>query len=355
MRRGPDTPIKGRGTSSNPDNRYARFTTESFEDGWWQDEDQASRATVVREEQSRTIITSNHSPDIPFDQSINPYRGCEHGCVYCYARPSHAYWDLSPGLDFESTLIARPDAAQLLRRTLSSPRYECKPITIGANTDPYQPLEAKYRTTRELLEVLREFRHPFSIITKSALILRDLDIISEMAGDGLASAAVSVTTLDNDLKRKLEPRTASPAARLRTMTQLGHAGVPVTMLVAPVIPAINDHELESILAAGKEAGADSASYILLRLPLEISDMFQDWLALHYPDRAGHVMSLVRQSRDGKDYRSDFHQRMTGTGHFADLFRKRFEVASRKFGLAGGTRFQLDTTQFKRVNHQLSLF
>lgn len=347
--------VKGRGAASNPGVRFARYQHESFDDGWWRAGGNDSLATVVREEQSRTIITTNSSPDIPFQQSINPYRGCEHGCVYCYARPSHAYWDLSPGLDFESKIIARPDAPELLRKALSRARYQCKPITIGANTDPYQPVETKYGTTRQILEVLQEFRHPFSIITKSALILRDLDILEEMARSRLCSAAVSVTTLDNDLKRRLEPRTASPAARLRTISELASADVPVTMMVAPVIPVINDHEIETILAAGKEAGAGSANYILLRLPLEISEMFRTWLVCHYPDRADHVMSLVRQSRGGKDYQSEFYQRMTGSGHFAELIRKRFEVASRRCGFGAGSRFDLDTSQFRRANEQLSLF
>lgn len=355
MQHGPNNPIKGRGAISNPDNRYARYTSETFDDGWWREAEDVSLATVVSEEQSRTIITTNNSPDIPFDQSINPYRGCEHGCVYCYARPSHAYWDLSPGLDFESRIIARPGAAGLLRKALSRPDYQCKPITIGANTDPYQPLEARYGTTRQILEVLQAFRHPFSIITKSAMILRDRDILAEMAADRLCSVAVSVTTLDNELKRKLEPRTASPAARLRTISELGQAGIPVAMMVAPVIPAINDHELESILKAGSEAGAGSANYILLRLPLEISQMFRDWLVCHFPDRAEHVMSLVRQSRGGKDYEPEFHQRMRGRGQFAEMIRKRFEVASRKTGLTGGSRFDLDTSRFRRANHQLALF
>lgn len=347
--------LKGRGALSNPDNRFGQYRYESFVDGWWQDEVAPTRATEVVEENVRTIITSNTSPDIPFDQSINPYRGCEHGCIYCYARPSHAYWDMSPGLDFETRIITKPGAARLLRKTLGQPGYRCTPINIGANTDPYQPLEAKLKITRNILEVLQEFHHPFSIITKSSLIVRDMDILSDMATRRLCSVAVSVTTLDNELKRKLEPRTASPASRLRTIKALSDAGIHVTMLVAPVIPAINDHEIEDILAAGKVAGASAAHYVFLRLPLEISPMFQEWLEVHYPDRAGHVMSLVRQSRGGRDYQSKFHKRMSAEGAFAQLIGQRFRVAANRLGLKGDRGFKLDTNQFKRVNHQLDLF
>lgn len=348
-------PLKGRGVASNPKNRYQPATSVPVDDGWWREEEVASVATVVLQEKSRSIITTNASPDIPFDQSINPYRGCEHGCVYCYARPSHAYWDLSPGLDFETKIIAKPDAPALLRKALTRPGYVCKTISVGANTDPYQPLEASLRTTRGILEVLQEFRHPFTLITKSAMVLRDVDILSEMAGEGLCTVAVSVTTLDNDLKRRLEPRTASPGARLRTIRGLHEAGVPVTLMAAPVIPAINDHELEQILEAGRGAGASSAAYILLRLPLEIADLFQAWLADHYPDRRERVMSLVRQSRGGKDYNSGFHQRMRGEGHFADLIANRFRVAVRKLGLDTGRDHTLDTSRFRREFDQLSLF
>jgi len=346
---------KGRGALSNPGNRYARHSIADFDDGWWRAEDIRSIATEVIEERVRTIITTNQSPDIPFDQSINPYRGCEHGCIYCYARPSHAYWDMSPGLDFETRIVVKPGAADLLRTTLSNPRYQCKTICIGANTDPYQPLEVRLGITRAILEVLQEFSHPFSLITKSALILRDLDIITDMAAKQLCTVAVSVTTLDNDTKRRLEPRAASPASRLRAIRALSDAGVHVSMLVAPVIPMINDVELEDILAAGKEAGASAANYIFLRLPLEIAPMFREWLSEHYPDRAEHVMSLVRQSRGGRDYRSEFHTRMSAEGVFADLIRKRFNVAAKKLGFESDRRFVLDTSRFKRVNEQLSLF
>lgn len=347
--------VSGRGALSNPDNRFTGRSHENFDDGWWQEEQPKSIATEVIQEKVKTIISTNSSPDLNFEQSVNPYRGCEHGCIYCYARPSHAWWDMSPGLDFETRIVVKPEAAALLHRTLSNPRYECKTISIGANTDPYQPLEAGLKTTRSILEVLQEFRHPFSLITKSGLVVRDLDILADMAARNLCSVAVSVTTLDNELKRKLEPRTASPAARLRAIKSLSEAGIHVTAMVAPVIPMINDGEIEDILAAAREAGASAAHYIFLRLPLEIGPMFREWLAEHYPDRAGHVMSLVRQSRGGKDYRPGFHRRMTADGVFADLIRKRFDVACRKQGLAREHRFTLDTSQFRRAGGQLHLF
>ncbi len=350
--------IKGRGTDQNPANRYAASRSESVDDGWWQDETPQPSATRVLDEKVRTIITTNTSPDIPFDQSINPYRGCEHGCIYCYARPSHAYWDLSPGLDFETKIITKRTGPQLLEAALERRGYVCKPIAIGANTDPYQPVESSERITRGVLEVLQRHQHPFSLITKSALILRDLDIIAPMAEQGLCSVAVSVTTLDNALKRKLEPRTASPSARLRTIRALSDAGVPVTMMVAPVIPFINDREIEDILAAGREAGALSANYIFLRLPLEVAPLFESWLEAHFPDRAAHVMSLVRQSRDGRDYDPAFFERMRGNGRFAELISQRFRVAARRLGLESrGTdeRFELDTSQFVQSHQQLALF
>ena len=311
--------------------------------------------TITLKDSSKTIITKNRSPDIPFDQSINPYRGCEHGCIYCYARPTHAYWDLSPGLDFESKIIVKPDAPELLRRQLDKPGYVVKPISIGANTDPYQPLESQLKTTRAIIEVLAEYRHPFSIITKSQLITRDLDLLAPLAEKNLCSVAVSVTSLDNGLKRLLEPRTPSGKRRLDAIRALSDAGVRTLLLAAPMIPYINDQELESILEAGRDAGAVSARYILLRLPLEISQMFQEWLAAHFPDRAERVMSIVRQSRGGQDYRSVFGERMVGTGAFAELLHKRWDVASRKLGYENDTRFELDTTLFRRSHHQMSLF
>ncbi len=347
--------ISGRGALSNPHNRFNPARTSKVDDGWWQDEVATRLDTQVLNESVRTIISTNTSPDIPFDQSINPYRGCEHGCIYCYARPTHAYWDMSPGLDFETKIVAKRGAADLLRRAFDRPGYVVRPITIGANTDPYQPLEANLRITRDILEVLREYQHPFSLITKGALVVRDLDLLADMAQQQLCSAAVSVTTLDRELKVKLEPRTASPTARLRAIEALSSAGVRVTMMIAPVIPAINDHELEDILAAGKQAGASAANFILLRLPLEVAPMFREWLAEHFPDRARHVMSLVQQSRGGKDYASGFGTRMRGEGVFAKLIERRFMIAARGLGLIPNERTALRTDLFIRHNDQLTLF
>ena len=352
------TPQKGRGAVSNSDNRFADKSIEAFHDGWDSEDDQPHKLkTEVLNETSRTIISTNDSPDIPFRQSINPYKGCEHGCIYCYARPTHAYWDLSPGLDFETKIIAKRNAAVLLREKLSKPGYQVSPIVIGANTDPYQPLEATLKITRSLIEVLADFNHPFSIISKSGLMTRDLDLLAPMAEKQLFSAAISVTTLDNDLKRKLEPRAASGQVRLNTIRTLTGAGIPVSMLVAPMIPCINDSELESILAAGRDAGAVSAAYILLRLPLEVSEMFRDWLAAHFPDRADKVMSIVQNTRGGRDYRSRFGERMRGSGVFADLLQQRFNIASRKLGFKsiGKEHSSLDSSLFIRVNEQLALF
>ncbi|MFT4799652.1 MAG: DNA repair photolyase [Candidatus Azotimanducaceae bacterium] len=347
--------IKGRGAASNPDLRFSSQKSRLVDDGWWQDENDSDPKTEVLVDRGRTIISTNNSPDISFDQSINPYRGCEHGCIYCYARPTHAYWDLSPGIDFETKIITKPNADLLLRQTLSKSSYQCKAISIGANTDPYQPLEAKLFTTRKLIQVLQEFRHPFSLITKSSSILRDLDLLAEMAELKLCSVAVSVTTLDNALKAKLEPRTASGESRLKTIKALSDAGIPVTLMVAPVIPFINDSEIETILQRGKAAGAVAANMIYLRLPHEVSPLFQEWLGLHYPDKAEHVMSLVRQGRKGKDYDSSFYTRMSGEGVFAESIRQRFNIAARKLALPVKHRFQLDTTQFRRGFDQLSLF
>lgn len=350
--------LKGRGTGINPHNRYAATRNEPVDDGWWQETARSAPATRRIDERARTIVSTNTSPDIPFDQSINPYRGCEHGCIYCYARPTHAYWDLSPGLDFETRIITKRNGPDLLAQTLARPGYRCKPIAIGANTDPYQPIEATERITRGLLEVLQAHRHPFSLITKSAMVVRDLDILAPMAAEQLCSVAVSVTTLDNELKRRLEPRTASPAARLRTIEALSKAGIPVTMMVAPVIPMINDAEMEDMLAAGRNAGAVAANYIFLRLPLEVAPLFETWLADHYPDRAEHVMSLVRQSRAGKDYDATFFRRMRGDGEYAGIVAQRFRIAAKRLGLDQrdtDERFSLDTSQFRRCHQQLALF
>jgi DNA repair photolyase len=337
--------IVGRGISSNRESRYAK-TEVSRDDGI----ETSDPRTECRPETARSIIARNQSPDIPFEQSINPYRGCEHGCSYCYARPTHAWLDLSAGLDFETRLSYKHNAASQLERELRAPAYRCKPITIGANTDPYQPVERQYGITREILQVLQRFRHPLTIITKSALITRDIDILAEMAGDKLCSVAISVTTLDNELKRRLEPRAPSCAARLQTIAKLRERGIPVSVLVAPVIPALNDAEMEAILQRSQEAGAQSANYILLRLPLEVAQLFQEWLAEHYPLRAEHVMSLVRQSRDGQDYETRFGHRMRGTGVFAQLLSRRFEVACKKLELqpreANTYNRSLDNTRFE---------
>ena len=352
-------PEPGRGAISNPDNRYHSETREAFYDEWWQPPVSSKTATQTFPDAGKTIISTNQSPDIPFDQSINPYRGCEHGCIYCYARPTHTYWDFSPGLDFETKIVIKPNAATLLRKSLLKESYQCKVMSIGANTDPYQPLEADLRTTREILEVLAEHRHPFSIITKSSLVIRDLDILTDMARDNLCSVAVSVTTLNDELKRKLEPRTANGRARLRTIEALSQAGIHVTMMVAPVIPFVNDHEMESILERGQEAGACAANMIFLRLPLEVSPLFQEWLEHHYPDKAKHVMSLVRSARNGSDYESKYFTRMVGEGDYAKTIRQRFDIAARKLGLlvnhGSNERFKLDVSQFRRGFDQLSLF
>ncbi|MDX1735798.1 MAG: PA0069 family radical SAM protein [Halioglobus sp.] len=334
---------KGRGALDNPHNRYAPLRVESCEASDGDDLDPSSPVTECRPVRARSIIASNASPDVPFERSINPYQGCEHGCIYCYARPSHAYLDLSPGVDFETRLTYKENAAQQLELELCRSRYRCQPITLGANTDPYQPVERRYRITRQVLEVLQRCRHPVSLITKGNLVTRDIDILADLAADGLCSVAISVTTLDAQLKRKLEPRAASGKARLGAMQALAEAGVPVTLLFAPVIPALNDHEMERIVGAAADQGAVDAAYILLRLPLEIGGMFQDWLQAHYPMRADHVMSLVRQCRDGNTNDSRFGYRMRGTGQFADLLNQRFKLACRKAGLRSreGPRLRTD--------------
>ncbi len=318
---------RGRGTLSNRGSRYQPLVTE------WDDGIAGpSPVTECRPVQARSIISRNQSPDVPFQQSINPYQGCEHGCTYCYARPSHAYLDLSPGVDFETRLTFKANAADLLRRELQKTSYRCQGITIGANTDPYQPVEKERRITRQLLEVLQQARHPVAVITKGALVTRDIDILEEMAADGLCSVAISITTLDPELKRLMEPRAASPRARLAAVEALRGAGVPVSVLFAPVIPALNDSEMESVLQKAADAGAGSAAYMLLRLPLEIRDLFYEWLHQHYPLRARHVISLIRQCRGGEDYDSRFGSRMRGEGEFADLLSQRFRLACLKLGL-----------------------
>jgi len=345
---------RGRGATLNPDNRYHAATREAVDDGWAPlapdpESADASRQlrTTVAIQPARTIIARNDSPDIPFTQSINPYQGCEHGCIYCYARPTHAYLDLSPGLDFETKLFAKPDAAKLLRAELAKPGYACDPIALGTNTDPYQPIERDWKVTRSILEVLAETRHPFSIVTKNALVERDLDLIAPMAAAGLARVYLSITTLDADLARKLEPRASAPARRLQALRALSGAGVPTGVMVAPVIPQLNDRDLEAILEAAAAAGAAQAGWIMLRLPREVAPLFRDWLATHYPDRAAHVMSIVNDVRGGRDYDSGFGTRMRGTGVFADLIARRFEVACRRLGLdTGRDRSPLDRSRFE---------
>src|SRR6201986_176580 len=339
--------LKGRGALSNPPVRFESTVVEKTDDGWYQEEEgTASLSQTVLPDHAKSVITTNNSPDVGFDQSINPYRGCSHGWVYCFARPTHAYLGLSPGLDFESKLFYKDNAVELLRAELSARNYQCKTIALGINTDGWQPLEKQMEVTRSVLAVLAEVRHPISIVTKSALIVRDVDLLQDLARDRLVSVMVSITTLDNDIKRTLEPRTASPQARLKVLEQLSAAGVPVGAMVAPVIPSLTDHEMEHILEASKNAGATRAAYTLLRLPHEVKDLFREWLAEHYPDRAQHVMSIINQSRGGKDYQAEFGTRMVGTGVFADLLRKRFEVAKRKFALEDAEhRHQLRTDLF----------
>jgi DNA repair photolyase len=323
---------RGRAAGINPAGRFESQERVAFDDGWHTLEDMPPFRTEVQVEKPRTVITRNDSPDIPFDRSINPYRGCEHGCIYCFARPTHSYMGLSAGLDFEAKLFAKPDAPRLLERELSKPGYKVKPIAIGTNTDPYQPIEREWRIMRQILEVLDKANHPVVIVTKSALILRDIDILKSMAERGLVKVGISVTTLDRKLSRTMEPRASTPAKRLEAIKALSEAGIPVAVMMAPVIPALNDHEIERILDSGKAAGATEASYVLLRLPLEVSPLFRDWLLQHYPDRYRHVMSLVRSMRDGKDYDAEFGKRMKGAGPYAWQISRRFEMATKRLGL-----------------------
>lgn len=349
---------KGRGARSNATGRYETNQSEAFDDGWTGDDAApAPLRTILTPEHARTIIARNDSPDVGFDRSINPYKGCEHGCIYCYARPSHAWMGLSPGLDFESRIFFKPEAAGLLEQAFLAPKYRCMRIHIGGNTDPYQPVERTLKSTRSMLEVMRRYNHPFTIITKSVLIGRDADILGPMGKQGLASAMVSITTLDRSLARAMEPRASTPAKRLEAIRKLADAGCPVGVGFAPVIPGLNDHELESVLEAAAKAGATSAMYVTLRLPLEIKDLFREWLADARPDRAARVMSLVRQTRGGRDYDPDFSQRMKGSGPVADLIAARFKAAIKRYGL-DTPRALLDETQFRvppEARPQLELF
>lgn len=337
---------RGRGARSNATGRYEANTTEAMDDGWTDDDAEvAPLRTEQLIERPKTIISKNTSPDVGFDRSINPYKGCEHGCIYCYARPSHAWMGMSPGLDFESRIFVKPDAARLLEQELAHPKYVCKRIHVGGNTDPYQPVERTLNSTRSILEVMQRFNHPFSIITKSVLIARDADILGPMGREGLASAFVSITTLDRKLARAMEPRASTPAKRLEAIRRLADAGCPVGVGFAPVIPGLNDHELESVLEAAAKAGATTAMYVTLRLPLEIKDLFREWLADARPDRAARVMSLVRQTRGGRDYDPDWSQRMKGTGPVAELIGTRFKAAIKRYGLDAPRR-PLDETRFR---------
>ena len=348
---------RGRGAQSNASGRYEPLARIAFDDGWQSLDELPPFKTVVQTDTTRKIITRNDSPDIGFDRSINPYRGCEHGCVYCFARPTHAYLGLSPGLDFESKLFVKPDAAELLAKELAAPNYQPKVIAIGTNTDPYQPIERKYEVMRRILEVLERAGHPVGIVTKSALVTRDIDILARMAERKLAKVALSVTTLDAELARKMEPRAATPMRRLEALRQLSAAGIPTTVMVAPIVPALNDSEIERILEAAQVAGVREAGYVLLRLPLEVRDLFREWLMANYPDRYRHVMKLVRDTRDGKDYDSEWGTRMKGTGPYAWMLGRRFEVACERLGL-NVERTTLTTQHFRKPkpdDAQLTLF
>jgi len=334
---------KGRGTGSTIDPRYLAHNREEFDDGWYREEG-GRIPTTVTVEHPRTVISRNHSPDVPFEISLNPYRGCEHGCVYCYARPTHAYLDLSPGIDFESKLFAKPEAPVLLRKELGRRGYRCTPLAMGTNTDPYQPVEREWRITRGIIEVLHEVRHPLSIVTKSALVERDIDLLAPMAEQDLVQVFLSVTGLDGELSRRLEPRAAAPERRLETVARLSDAGIPVGVMFAPVIPFINDADLERVLERAAAAGAEAAGYVMLRLPHEIRHLFREWLQEHAPDREEHVMHVISDVRGGRENDPRFHSRMRGTGQYAALIRQRFERACRRHGL-NRRRRQLDTTRF----------
>jgi len=352
-----DTRRRGRAAGINPAGRFEPVSRHVFDDGWQSLDELPPFQTEVTSEKARTIITRNDSPDLPFDRSINAYRGCEHGCVYCFARPSHAHMGLSAGLDFETKLFAKPDAAKLLRRELASPKYEVRPIAMGTNTDPYQPIEKSWRVTRSLLEVLEETGHPVGIVTKSALVTRDIDILSRMAKRGLARVAISVTSLDRRLSRAMEPRAATPSLRLDTIRKLSDAGIPTSVMVAPIVPALTDQELERILDAAKANGARDAGYILLRLPNEVSGLFKEWMMRHYPDRYTHVLSLMRSMRGGKDYDAEFGTRMRAVGPYAWQLGRRFDIASKRLGLKP-MRMSLRTDLFEPTTlsgAQLSLF
>jgi len=348
---------RGRAAATNQSGRFEKLSSEAFDDGWDSLDQLPPLKTEVQEERARTIITRNESPDISFDRSINPYRGCEHGCIYCFARPSHAFMGLSPGLDFETRLFAKPNAAALLERELSRPGYQPKVIAIGTNTDPYQPMERGYKLMPEILEVLEACGHPVAIVTKSALVTRDISILSRMAERNLVKVALSVTTLDKKLCREMEPRASAPHKRLAALKELSDAGIPASVMMAPVIPALTDSEIETILEAACDHGAVEAGYILLRLPLEVSELFRDWLVRNRPDRYRHVMSLIRSMRGGKDYDAKWGERMRGAGPYADQIAKRFSLTAKRLGL-NLRKKKLSTEHFvqpQKGGVQLSLF
>lgn len=336
---------KGRGAASNPEGRFESTRHQAEDDGWYREDDEHRPVTEVREELARSVITRNDSPDIGFDQAINPFRGCEHGCVYCYARPSHGYLNLSAGLDFETKLFAKSNLAEILRGELVKKNYVCKPINIGSNTDPYQPIEKRWRLTRAALTLLNECNHPCTIVTKNALIERDIDILTSMAERNLVQVFISINSLDNKLASRLEPRASAPHSRLKVVKTLRDAGVPVGVLVAPIIPALNEKDVEGIIKRAAANGANSIGYTCVRLPHELKQLFREWLDIHYPDRAAHIISLIQQMNGGKDYDSNFATRMRGQGVFADSIRKRVQVASRKAGLYRAWDTVLDTSQF----------
>ncbi|SAL74495.1 radical SAM domain-containing protein [Caballeronia arvi] len=348
----PPAPLKGRGAVTNIQGRYERDERERVDDGWLHTSNPEEGGapplrTQVFEERAKSILTRNSSPDIPFSVSLNPYRGCEHGCIYCFARPTHSYLGLSPGLDFESRIYAKVNAPELLERELAKPNYEPEPIALGVNTDAYQPVERELQLTRRVIQTLHDCGHPFAAITKSSLIERDIDLLAPMAGRGQVMAAITVTTLDADIARTLEPRAATPSRRLRTIRTLAEAGIPVGVSIAPVIPFVTEPDMERVLEACAEAGASSASYIVLRLPWEVAPLFKDWLAAHFPDRADRVMSRVRDMRGGKDYDSDFSTRMKGEGLWADMLKQRFQKATKRLGLSARQRGILDMSEFQR--------
>ena len=349
---------RGRGAVSNAAGRYESAGRVAVDDGWDNlDEPPPPLRTQMIRDSTRTIIARNTSPDISFDRSINPYRGCEHGCTYCFARPTHAYLGMSPGLDFESKILYKPDAAALLEKELRAPKYICRTMAMGTNTDPYQPAERHYKITRSILEVLARFNHPIGFVTKSALITRDIDILGPMAVQNLAWAALSITSLDHQLARKMEPRASTPTRRLEAVRQLSAAGIPTTVMFAPLIPGLNDHELESVLEAAKDAGAQSAGYVLLRLPLEVKDLFREWLAAEVPERASRVISLIKSTHGGKDYDAKWNERQRGTGPIADAAAARFHLACKRLGF-NRERRSLDTTKFRpppQAGDQLALF